>query len=287
ETIVLKALEKRKEARYQSVAELCGDVERFLTGDPIQAKKASPMYLLRKLIARHRLQVAISAMAVVLLALAGVLFQTLRSNQQQQAVLVQKQESLARLEQDYRDLMAQQSAAQIETAMNELSTLGDGLDEGAVEMMQKLGAEVARNPNLLNIFKALLVDQMGDFPSTAAPASRPSDMASVEEPVEPTATDAVTPAASAPAEEGNAIRSALEDLMKAIDAGTRDPDADPEQTADDETDPSQQPQAEQGGSAELHSAPIITNVRGRVRKADGALARVNLFGLLAELASRR
>ncbi|MEK6800242.1 MAG: serine/threonine-protein kinase [Planctomycetota bacterium] len=55
ETIALKALEKSAARRFQSVAGLLEDVERYLANQPILARPASAFYRLRKLFARHRL----------------------------------------------------------------------------------------------------------------------------------------------------------------------------------------------------------------------------------------
>ncbi len=55
ETIVQKSLAKDPDARYQSAAALCDDVERYLSKEMIQARPPSGAYLLRKLIQRHRL----------------------------------------------------------------------------------------------------------------------------------------------------------------------------------------------------------------------------------------
>jgi serine/threonine protein kinase len=54
ETILLKALEKNPERRYQSSAELQYDMQCWLKGFPIVAKSVSSLYLLRKIVARHR-----------------------------------------------------------------------------------------------------------------------------------------------------------------------------------------------------------------------------------------
>ncbi|MEM9374056.1 MAG: protein kinase, partial [Planctomycetota bacterium] len=54
ETIVLKALAKDRERRYQSAGELGRDIRHYLAGEPIQAKRDSGWYLIRKTMARHK-----------------------------------------------------------------------------------------------------------------------------------------------------------------------------------------------------------------------------------------
>ena len=68
ETITLKALEKEPTRRYQNVAALAEDIDRYLTDQPILARPPSAMYEIRKLIARHKLPSAFGAIlfAVVL-----------------------------------------------------------------------------------------------------------------------------------------------------------------------------------------------------------------------------
>jgi len=68
EAIVLKALAKEPQLRYQSAAELQADIANWLEGLPISAKADSSIYVLRKLLIRHRY-----ASAVVGLLLAIVL----------------------------------------------------------------------------------------------------------------------------------------------------------------------------------------------------------------------
>ncbi len=54
ETIVLKCLSKERERRYQSAGELGRDVGRYLAGDPIEAKRDSGWYVIRKTLRRRR-----------------------------------------------------------------------------------------------------------------------------------------------------------------------------------------------------------------------------------------
>lgn len=55
ETIVLKALEKESGRRYQSAITLSDDIERYLTDQPVLARRAGFIYQFRKLIIRHKL----------------------------------------------------------------------------------------------------------------------------------------------------------------------------------------------------------------------------------------
>jgi len=68
ETIVAKALEKDRDRRYASAAELGADIRRFLHDDPIFARPPSAMYQLGKFARRHRgvvFGVCIAALALI------------------------------------------------------------------------------------------------------------------------------------------------------------------------------------------------------------------------------
>ncbi len=67
ETIALKALEKEPTRRYQNAAALSEDVERYLTDQPILARRPSAMYQFRKLVARHKLPFAFAATLFLLI----------------------------------------------------------------------------------------------------------------------------------------------------------------------------------------------------------------------------
>lgn len=68
ETIVAKSLEKDRDRRYASAAELGADIRRFLNDEPIVARPASTIYQLGKLARRHRgvaVGVCIAALALI------------------------------------------------------------------------------------------------------------------------------------------------------------------------------------------------------------------------------
>lgn len=75
ETITSKALEKDRERRYASAADLAADLRRYLNDEPIAARPASIAYQLRKLAKRNRVAV-VGAVAVVLSLLVGTVVST-------------------------------------------------------------------------------------------------------------------------------------------------------------------------------------------------------------------
>ncbi len=68
QTIVSKTLEKEPSRRYQSVAALSEDVERYLQNQPILARPPSVVYQLRKMVARHKVGFGFAAGLLLLLA---------------------------------------------------------------------------------------------------------------------------------------------------------------------------------------------------------------------------
>ena len=77
ETIILRCLAKEKERRYQSAGDRARDIERYLAGEPIEAKSASGWYVLGKTIRKHRLSVGVVAAAVIGIAVFAVVMSVL------------------------------------------------------------------------------------------------------------------------------------------------------------------------------------------------------------------
>lgn len=99
DTVVATCLEKEPERRYQSVAELAADLRRWLAGDPIEARRASRAYVLRKTAWRHRVPLGAAGAAL----LAGLAFGVVgtvnwqaaeRERLDQQVALSQTEEAL-------------------------------------------------------------------------------------------------------------------------------------------------------------------------------------------------
>ena len=80
DTIVTKALEKDRDRRYQSAAELAADIRRYLSDEPIVARPASTLYQLRKFARRNRGLVGgvAGAMGILVVALVVISTQAVR-----------------------------------------------------------------------------------------------------------------------------------------------------------------------------------------------------------------
>ena len=156
ETIVLKALEKDRERRYQSALELKADIERYLRGEPISARAPSVVYQVRVLARRHR--VAFAAAGVVALALAaGAVVSTmfgLRANRarhtaEQASAVAERQ----RAEADRALALAQREADNAEASnrvLREVITMATPARAGgrAVTVREAVEATADRIPSL-------------------------------------------------------------------------------------------------------------------------------------------
>jgi eukaryotic-like serine/threonine-protein kinase len=97
ETIVAKALEKNKNRRYASAAELGADISRYLKDEPIVAQPPSASYQIRKFARRHKaLVLGLAAVFVVLLG--GVVvstYQAIRAGRAEEAALRERDRATA------------------------------------------------------------------------------------------------------------------------------------------------------------------------------------------------
>jgi tetratricopeptide (TPR) repeat protein len=66
QTIVFKAMDKDRERRYQTAMEMAEDLQRYLDGEAIHARRASTIYRLRKKLVKHRWAALATAAAVVI-----------------------------------------------------------------------------------------------------------------------------------------------------------------------------------------------------------------------------
>ncbi len=87
DAIVLKALEKDPSRRYQAVSDLARDVQRYLTGEPVEARVPTAGYRFRKFARRNRAALATAAAisAALVLATAVSLTQAVRARTAERA----------------------------------------------------------------------------------------------------------------------------------------------------------------------------------------------------------
>ena len=83
--IVMKALSKERDRRYETANGFARDVERFLTNEPVAAGPPSARYRLRKFVRRNRPQVIAASLVLfaLLAGFAGTAFGLMRARQQQ------------------------------------------------------------------------------------------------------------------------------------------------------------------------------------------------------------
>jgi serine/threonine protein kinase len=101
--IVMKALEKDRERRYQTANGLAMDVQRYLNNEPVTARSPSGLYRLQKMVRRNRTAFAAGAAVVLALALgfgtSTWLFFREREARREQSVLRQEADARAKIAQ--------------------------------------------------------------------------------------------------------------------------------------------------------------------------------------------
>jgi eukaryotic-like serine/threonine-protein kinase len=114
DVIVLKALRKEPELRYQSAAAMAADVRRHLAGQPVEARPSTFRYRAAKFARRNRTAVALAGLAVTTLiaGLAGTIVQARR---------VTHQAAIAREERNRADREARAAKEQLDFALRQLS----------------------------------------------------------------------------------------------------------------------------------------------------------------------
>ncbi len=91
-----RAMQKRREDRYQSAKELADEIQRFLTGAVVQAYNYSPLELARKVYSRHRALANTAALAAGLLLALGIVSYVNIYRSRNLAVAAKQRETIAR-----------------------------------------------------------------------------------------------------------------------------------------------------------------------------------------------
>ena len=166
--IVMKALEKDRDRRYESADALAMDVERFLNNEPVLARSPSQGYRLRKLIRRNRATFAyLSAVFLALIIGLGMSswFLVQERAAKERAVRAEQQQSRLRQAAEDRERIAY---AAVLINQNKIEEADQLVDEVATELMPSLevgsvlrqlgdwNAKLERWSPALKLFTALL-----------------------------------------------------------------------------------------------------------------------------------
>ncbi|MEW6743921.1 MAG: protein kinase [Planctomycetota bacterium] len=156
ETIVMAALEKEPARRYASAAACADDLQRFLDGRPILARRASWRHRCGLFVRRHRAAVTAAATALFLLTILTTVWAfTLRSARNREATARQELQQSLQSERQAR----QQAQDQSQRADANFRLALDAVDR----MQRRIGSErLAGEPRLEQIRREILEDAV-DF----------------------------------------------------------------------------------------------------------------------------
>ncbi|NNF27088.1 MAG: serine/threonine protein kinase, partial [Gemmatimonadetes bacterium] len=151
--ILLKALRKEPEARYGSVQALSEDLDRYLRGEPVLARRPTLWYLGRRFVTRNRGPVAAVGLIVVTLAagLAGTWWQANRATREAEQSRRVKEMLVGLFE-----------AADPDVARGRDLTALELLDQGQRVLLAGLQDEPAVRTELLNILGGVYT-KLGEY----------------------------------------------------------------------------------------------------------------------------
>ncbi|MDG2424648.1 MAG: protein kinase [Phycisphaerales bacterium] len=154
ETIVSKAIEKDRDRRYQSALELKQDLERYLRGDPIEARPPSIAYQLQLLARRNRGLVATIIVILLVMVVATVWSWMERAR----AVEAEAETATALLDAESARQQAEMEAARAEQVAGFLKHV---VSMASPKVAQ--GESLSMN-EILDRTAAEIDEQFGDFP---------------------------------------------------------------------------------------------------------------------------
>ncbi|MBI4718720.1 MAG: tetratricopeptide repeat protein, partial [Planctomycetes bacterium] len=139
DALALTAIAKEPARRYQSVDALGADVRRYLNGEPLDARRDSGWYVLRKNLRRHRVPVALVFAFVVVVAMSAVALSVMYARQGRllaQTTVARDAETAARLR-------AQRMQSFVQGLLLNVSDIGRGADLGVRRAMLEEAARRA------------------------------------------------------------------------------------------------------------------------------------------------
>jgi len=166
ETIVLKCLAKERERRYQNAGELARDLRRFLAGEPVEAKRDSTLYVLRKRLARHRIAFGVGATIAALLAISSIVTWSLyvKADRAARDAETARGETTERLWQSY--LLQARAKRQTTEAGRRFASLDALAKAAAIRPSLELRNEAVMAMSLVDLRVERILESGGDWGAT-------------------------------------------------------------------------------------------------------------------------
>ena len=150
--LVMKAIDKERERRYDTASSLAADIERYLNGEPIEARPPSTIYRLKKMVSRHRVALATAAVVVTAL-IAGTTLATW------QAIVANRERTRAMAaEKEVRSTLEALQDEVYERALNE-ALLGGSNANALIEQAERVGVPTSK----LMVLRGLQAFYRGDL----------------------------------------------------------------------------------------------------------------------------
>lgn len=163
--IVMKAIEKSKERRYDSAAALADDLGRFLADEPISAKPPSSAYLIAKFARRNQGAVR-SLLGLAVILVAAVVFSTWQALRARDAERIAQERLATALEDRNAKNQALEEAESVSRLLAEVFQRPQpGVDGRSVTVLQaldtaveKLDAELVKQPERQTTLRGVLAE---------------------------------------------------------------------------------------------------------------------------------
>lgn len=139
-TIVMKGISEEKDRRYHTAGAFADDIERYLAGDPIEAKRDSTLYVLRKVLRRHSVAACVAMVFLLLVLSSSVTGWSLYLRAEKARAKANVASSKFEAQRDEAEKLRQRADDQLYNAQMNLA--GNGLVEsGGIERIRELTGE--------------------------------------------------------------------------------------------------------------------------------------------------
>lgn len=221
--IVLKALEKNKDERYQSVDAFLSDVTHYMADEPISVRPASGIYLLRRTFWRNRVAFAITTVAAMLFVGVGYMLHKVNSALTENQVKIARQDEAIRVqEQEKRRLAAQieQKSTQVDAYEALMRRLG--LDP---KLFRDIPNLVSDGPQAIGEGLKIVAQNMGESnlsvnsgEAAAKPKGKDLEAGYQEFAIGDTAPDRLSPAVVSPTDSLEGVPLWMRDYIRSLQA---------------------------------------------------------------------